>query len=225
MADNGEMSRVLRSTEQARVSYDRISRWYDLLEGMWERKAVLLGIQQIAIKAGERALEIGAGTGHGLVAMAGGVGDTGGVCDLDLSLGMIRISRSRVVSAGYAERMLLTCGDAARLPYAAESFDAVFMSFVLELFDTPLIPVVLQECRRVLRGGGRICVVSLSRAGGLNGMGRLYEWGHRQFPAVLDCRLIYPRRALEDASLEIVEDQRFSLFGLPVEIVLARKPG
>ena len=222
--DDGEISRVQRSTEQARAAYDRISRWYDLMEGSWERRAVLLGLRKLGTNAGETVLEVGCGTGHGLVAMAAAVGDGGGVCGLDLSPGMIRVCRSHLERAGCGERVLLTCGDAARLPYAAQSFDAVFMSFVLELFDTPEIPIVLQECRRVLRSGGRICVVSLSRSAGLNGMGRLYEWGHRHFPASLDCRLIYPQRSLADASLDIVQVELLSLFGLPVEIALARKP-
>jgi len=110
------------------------------------------------------------------------------------------------------------------LPLPAGSFDAVFIGFTLELFDTPEIPVVLGECWRTLRPGGHVCVVSLTKAGGRSWMRNLYESGHRRFPSLLDCRPILVRQSLERAGFALREGCVRSLAGLPVEIALACKP-
>ena len=95
------------------------------------------------------------GTGHSLAQLADAVGAEGKVFGIDLSEGMRARARER----------LLSCGDATRLSYPDGSIDAVFMSFTLELFDTPEIPQVLAECKRVLRAGGRIGVVAITKEG------------------------------------------------------------
>jgi ubiquinone/menaquinone biosynthesis C-methylase UbiE len=190
-----EISRVARSKEDARNFYDRISRWYDAIEGIWTRKSTDAGLQKLGAAEGERVLEIGFGTGHSVLALARSVGESGKVYGIDISPRMQESTLARVARSGHAERVELVLGDAAHLPFEEEFFDAVFMSFVLELFDTPDIPKVLSECSRVLKKGGRICVVSLSRSGGTKPMRGLYEWGHRKFPRLLDCRPIFLSRS------------------------------
>jgi ubiquinone/menaquinone biosynthesis C-methylase UbiE len=76
------------------------------------------------------------------------------------------LTRSRVDRAGLTGRVALQQGDAAALPYAAHSFDPVFICFTLELFDTPEIPLILQQCRAVLRAGGRMVLVALAKKPG-----------------------------------------------------------
>lgn len=221
--DRAEICRVTRTREETRATYDRISRWYDPLEGYWEGKPKQVGLQKLGVRRGEVALEIGFGTGHGILALARAVGESGRVYGIDLSPRMLELTQTRISQGGLAERVCLKNGDATALSFDANFFDAVFTSFVLELFDTPEIPKVLSECRRVLKTGGRLCVVSLSKTGRSTWMRNLYEWGHDKFPSVLDCRPIFVQKALEAAGLQVREASRMSLWGLPIEIVVAGK--
>jgi ubiquinone/menaquinone biosynthesis C-methylase UbiE len=217
-----EISRVSRTKQEAKENYDRLSRWYDLVEGWSEKPFIAEGLRRLQAPQGGVVLEIGFGTGHGLEALAQAVGDAGRVYGLDLSEGMLSVAQSRIEKAGLADRVDLRLGDAVQLPFESGFFDAVFMSFVLELFDTPEIPLVLGECRRVLRVGGRIGIVSLSKEGDDGIPVRLYEWAHEQWPKLADCRPIYVRQSLEEAGFQVVDALERSMWGLPVEILVAR---
>lgn len=217
-----EISRVTRSKGEARKAYDRMSRWYDLMASSSERPFAQMGLRLLAITAGESVLEIGYGTGHILQAMTQLVGEEGWVFGLDISTGMSRVARQRLASAGVYSSVQLVCGDAGWLPFASGKLDAVFLSFTLELFDTPEIPLALEACRRILKPGGRLCVVSLSKEGGNTLPVRLYAWAHRKFPAYVDCRPIYVQSSLERIGFRVVKAMRKSMWGLPVEICLAK---
>jgi ubiquinone/menaquinone biosynthesis C-methylase UbiE len=223
MLNNGfDITRVERSKESARAAYDRLSKWYDLLAGSSEKKFADIGLQKLDVKAGGKILEIGFGTGSSLVSLVQRAGTTGKVYGVDLSTGMFRVAQSKLKKNGVLSRVELQCADAAHLPYPDNFFDAVFMSFVLELFDTPELPLVLHECKRTLQSNGRIGVVALSKEKKLSV--RLYEWFHMRFPAYVDCRPIFVRETIEQAGFQITDATEMSMWGLPVEIVVAQKP-
>jgi ubiquinone/menaquinone biosynthesis C-methylase UbiE len=218
-----QTSRVTRSKEEARTNYDKMSRWYDTLAGGSENKLTDSGLQKLGVQKGEKVLEIGFGTGHAILALARAVSELGHVYGIDISEGMLNVTQERVRQAGLSGRVDLRRGDAAQLPFESGFFDAVFMSFALELFDTPEIPTVLQECKRVLRSGGRLCVVAMSKRGKARLMLRLYEWAHEKLPGYVDCRPIFVQDALHGAEFDVVDVTEMSTWGLPVEIVLAKK--
>ncbi len=200
-----------------------MSRSYDLFAGNFEKRLRNLALERLDVASGEAVLEIGFGTGHSLERIATAVGEKGRVSGVDLSRGMLTVSRKRLDRAGLSERVELHCGDAAQLPYADEDFDAAFMSFTLELFDTPEIPIVLGEIKRVLKTGGRLGVVSLSREDGLSLMLRVYEWLHQRLPQYIDCRPIYVAQALQDAGFRIAHSEKERLWGLPAKIAVGMK--
>jgi ubiquinone/menaquinone biosynthesis C-methylase UbiE len=217
------ISRVPRSKDQAKTNYDRLSKIYDLLAGSSERRYIERGLQILNLRSGEIALDIGFGTGYAIEAMAGAVGDSGRVYGIDISEGMFGVAQQNIEKTGLSGRVELKCEDATKLPYETDFFNTVFMSFTLELFDTPEIPVLLKECHRVLKSGGRICVVALSKEGEPGIALRLYEWAHKSFPATIDCRPIYVQDALQKAGFHVEHVSIQSMWGLPVEIVMAKR--
>ena len=217
-----EIRRITRSKAAAKASYDRLSRSYDWLTGDSEKKYKQIGLTLLDVHPGEKVLEIGFGTGKTLVELARAVGDSGRVFGLDLSDGMRAVAEKRLQKAGLLDWVELRCGDATLLPYSAGSLDAAFMSFTLELFDTPEIPKVLAECWRVLRPGGRLGAVAMSAEGQKNLMTRLYEWANKQWPALVDCRPIHAQAAVKAAGFTITEARWMKMWGLPVEIVLGQ---
>lgn len=215
------ISRVPRPRLAAGRSYDRISRVYDFVAGPSEARFRNLGLEMLAPQFGECALEIGSGTGHGLVSFVKNIGETGQVTGIDLSWGMIEVAKKRVRKKG-ATAIPFTCGDALYLPYVNDHFDIVFLCFVLELFDTPDILPVLNQVRRVLRPGGRLGVISLGKAE--TWPVRLYEWGHKKFPHLLDCRPILSLPAVQQAGFAVEQYMLQKMWGLPVDMLVGVKP-
>jgi demethylmenaquinone methyltransferase/2-methoxy-6-polyprenyl-1,4-benzoquinol methylase len=216
-----EILRVYRSREKTRAFYDKISPVYDLLAERSEKPARAAGLKKLSPMPGEKLLEIGFGTGHCLALLAALTTRKGRVYGIELSEGMLKKTRETLRTKGLNDAVELVCGDATRLPFRSAAADGVFMSFTLELFDTPDIPEVLAECRRVLRPEGRMVAVGMSREGRATASVRAFEWTHRHFPKLLDCRPIYVRRAFEGAGFRIVSAETHKTW-VPVEIVLAK---
>jgi ubiquinone/menaquinone biosynthesis C-methylase UbiE len=223
-SDNDKISRVYRSKDEAAQAYSRMSKTYDLFAGFFEGKYRDIALSHLNIKTGEEVLEIGFGTGQILKQTAILVGETGKIYGIDISSGMLEVAEKRLSGADLMDRVELICGDSSKIPYEDSMFDAVFISFTLELFDSPEIPIVLNEIKRVLKPKGRFAVVSLSKDSGETILLKLYEWAHMKFPKYIDCRPIYLEESILDAGFDISYQETLKLSGLPVKIVLAQNP-
>jgi demethylmenaquinone methyltransferase/2-methoxy-6-polyprenyl-1,4-benzoquinol methylase len=219
-----EISSVPRSKATARKIYDRLSEWYDWVAGSSERRLRGIGLQLLESRPGESILEIGAGTGENAITLAQQVSSIGHVIAIDLSEKMLQRARKKAKVANLVYSISFFCADGARLPIPTAYCDAILITFTLELFDTPEIPTVLSECRRVLRAPGRICIVGLSKENPGKFAVRVYEWFHAHLPAWVDCRPIHVQQSLVSAGFQVQQAKTQMLWRLPVEIVLAGIP-
>ena len=136
--------------------FDEVAARYDLTNTVlslgqdrrW-RRAVR---DALALRPGDRVLDLAAGTATSSAALAAA---GAGVVGCDFSLGMLQVG-ARAQHRGVD----LVAGDALRLPFADASFDAVTISFGLR--NTADLDRTLREMLRVTRPGGRLVVCEFS---------------------------------------------------------------
>jgi len=147
--------------------FDAIAGRYDLLNDILSAGQVRLWRRAVAriTAAGlsERVLDLAAGTGTSALTFT----TAGADCvACDFSLGMLRAGRSRLAGQQDGQprdgrgRVGFVAGDALRLPFGDEVFDAVTISFGLRNVANP--GAALAEMRRVTRPGGRLVVCEFS---------------------------------------------------------------
>ncbi len=139
--------------------YDQAAAAFDNSEGWWPREnrnhlrkirtiSGLLGIAEGSV------LEVGVGTGiHAGWLLAHSPLRVVGV---DLSAGMVQAARARL-ERGAGDRFSALVADAGHLPFADNSFDAVFCSGTLHHISCPV--AALSEMRRVARPGAAVIVM------------------------------------------------------------------
>jgi arsenite methyltransferase len=111
-------------------------------------------LKALALREGERVLDIGSGPGLLAYDMAASVGPNGRVCGIDISEDMLTMSRKRCADQPWTE---FQRSDATNLPYPDDSFDAAASTQVYEYVRD--VPVALAELYRVARPGGRAVIL------------------------------------------------------------------
>lgn len=204
--------------------YDRISKVYDALADSSEHAVREKGLELLDVRTGERVLEIGYGTGHSLVELAKRVGAEGSVAGVDASQGMHDVAWRRVREAGYEGIVELRVAPVPPAQHPDSSFDAVFLSFTLELFPADVVPEILAEVRRVLREPGRLGVVAMSAVpeGEPESLvERTYKWMHEHFPHIVDCQPIRAAELVEAAGFAVRQQETMGIWTMPVSAIVA----
>ncbi len=123
----------------------------------------------MAVKQGERVLDIGCGNARDIARIATCGGNVIGV---DISEGMVAAARMEVARMGL-QGITLQIGDATRLNFPDASFDKVLCSEVIE--HIPDAPKALREICRVLKPGGTL-VLSTPNKRSWYGFERYWLW-------------------------------------------------
>jgi demethylmenaquinone methyltransferase/2-methoxy-6-polyprenyl-1,4-benzoquinol methylase len=143
--------------------YDRFNRWSSLgLDGVWRRALIS------RLRPGGDVLDMGCGTGD-LTLLAAAAGHR--AAGLDFSEEMLEVARKR------GPGLTWTRASAAETGFPDGRFDAVVSAYVMRnLYRGGLLDGSLREARRVLRQGGRLLFLDLTRP-----RNALLRWGHAAY--------------------------------------------
>ena len=143
---------VLEDKARARLFYKYLSRVYDEINPfVWNERMRTEAIDLLDLQADDRVLDVGCGTGF---ATEGLLERTERVHGLDQSRHQLERAWAKF---GKTDRVRFYRGDAERLPFADDAFDAVWSSGSIEYWPDPV--AALREFRRVVRPGGGVLVV------------------------------------------------------------------
>lgn len=147
--------------------YDRVERWLSFGSGRWYRRKAL---QRAGLKPGAQVLDVAVGTGLVAREALAIVGPSGSVVGIDPSREMLKRAVDALGIAGHVAH-------AEAMPLAPASVDFISMGYALRHMDD--LRVVFAEQLRVLRPGGRVCVLEITRP--TSAVGRAVLRGYLKF--------------------------------------------
>ncbi|WP_274364507.1 demethylmenaquinone methyltransferase [Paenibacillus thermotolerans] len=117
-------------------------------------------MRKMNVRPGQSAIDLCCGTCDWTIAIAHASGG-GNVVGLDFSRSMLEVGRRKVDKAGLSETIELVQGNAMELPFEDNRFDYATIGFGLR--NVPDLDKVLSEMRRVVKPGGKVVCLELSK--------------------------------------------------------------
>jgi len=149
--------------EKGRIAdvYRKIAPSYDLWAWLTESRARDRCLELAAIRNGEAVLEVAVGTGltFARILEANPSGRNEGI---DLTKAMLIRAERKAADSG-SNNYCLKVGDAYDLDFPDDSFDVVINNYMFDLLPQQDFLTVLEEFKRVLRPGGRLAMVNMTK--------------------------------------------------------------
>jgi demethylmenaquinone methyltransferase/2-methoxy-6-polyprenyl-1,4-benzoquinol methylase len=155
-----------KKKEQVQSMFDSIAKRYDFLnhllsfgiDNYWRKQSVVA----LELNEDDHLLDVACGTGdqgfsalkHNKIKVTG----------LDFSANMLEIAEQKIKARGLEDQFTVIQGDAEKLPFEADCFQALSISYGIRNVGT--ISAALDEFYRVLKSGGRISILEFAEPKG-----------------------------------------------------------
>ena len=204
--------------EKSRVAdiYRRIAPSYDLWAWLTESKARDRCLELAAIQNGENVLEVAVGTGLAFerILEANVSGRNEGI---DLTEAMLIGAERKATNSG-SNNYRLRVGDAYDLDFPDDSFDVLINNYMFDLLPQRDFLTVLGEFKRVLRPGGRLVMVNMTK--GERWYNGIWKRIYQINPALLGgCRGVSLLPQIEACGFMQIKREYMSQLTFPSEII------
>jgi len=198
--------------------YSQTAWIYDLWGALTETKARRRALELALIRNGEVVLEVAVGTGLTFreILRANPDGENIGI---DLTPAMLQKAEQKAARSGRVNYQL-NPGDAYHLQFPDQHFDLLINNFMFDLLPEPDFSAVLAEFKRVLKPGGRMLLVNMTKAERF--YQKIYEGIYHLNPRWLGgCRGVLLAGYVQQAGFADVRRETVSQLGFPAEVLTA----
>lgn len=198
--------------------YDKLSCIYDIWGKLTESRARSRAIELADIMDGQNILEVAVGTGLAFYEIVKR-NPRGANFGIDLSQGMLDKAKTRLsklTGANYT----LGLGTAFALPQSDGSIDVLINNYMFDLISFDDMNTVLLEFKRVMKPGGRLVLVNMTR-GERFGSG-LYDFIYRLSPETMGgCRGVRLTDKLTQHGFTVETREYVQQMLFPSEVIIA----
>ncbi len=198
--------------------YRKVAPSYDLFARLTETRAHDLCLELAAIQDGGAILEVPVGTGLAFEKMLS-ANPSGRNEGIDLTEAMLIRADKRAAKSG-SDNYRLRVGDAYDLDFPDNDFDVLVSNYLFNLLPQQDFGAVLNEFKRVLRPGGRLVMINMTK--GEHWCNDGWDWLYRIKPAWIGaCRGVLILPHVQASGFTQINREYVSQLTFPSEVVYA----
>jgi ubiquinone/menaquinone biosynthesis C-methylase UbiE len=229
-----DIIRVPTRKEDIAKFYSRVSKWHRLYKlqtvfSTGEQRVKNRVVEIAEIKENDVVLEVAVGAGDVVEKIARRLGEKGRVYGVDIAQGYIEFTRKRLIKWKLDDNVHLQIAEATKLPFEDNKFDVLINCFMMDLIDTPEIPTVLSEFKRVVKTHGRVVIAAMAIPEGKQSLPskitrRSYLFFTKNIYSNWGCRPILTEPFMKEVGFSNIQREYIGSFAwFPKEIVWAEK--